>query len=145
MLKGLNPLLTPDLLYVLRAMGHGDEIAIVDGNFPAESWGPELVRVDGAGAPAVLDAVLSVMSLDPDFEIAAFRPNVPGEDGKDLPIFVEFDKIVKKHEGKKAKLGALERPAFYERSRKAYAIVATSERRFHGNVILRKGVVPPEG
>jgi len=144
MLKGLNPLLTPDLLYVLRAMGHGDEIAIVDGNFPAESWGPELVRVDGAGAPAVVDAVLSVMSLDPDFEVAAFRPNVSEANGDMLPIFVEFEKVVKKHEGKKAKLGALERPAFYERSRKAYAIVATGERRFHGNVILRKGVVPPE-
>ena len=143
MLKGLNPLLTPDLLYVLRAMGHGDEIAIVDGNFPAESWGPALIRIDGAGAPAALDAVLSVMPLDADFDVSAFRPDVLGEDGRDLPIFVEFAAVLKTHEGEKAKLGALERPAFYERSRKAFAIVATGERRLHGNVILRKGFIGP--
>ncbi len=142
MLKGINPLLSPDLLYILRAMGHGDEIAIVDGNFPAESWGPELVRL-GVSSTDVLDAILSVMSLDHEGGTAAFHPKVLGEDGKELPIFLEFHAILKKHEGKKQTFGALERPAFYERSKKAYAIVATGERRFHGNIVLRKGVVAP--
>jgi len=143
MLIGLDPLLTPELLYALRAMGHGDEIVVVDGNFPAESWGPRLVRVDGAGAPAVVDAILSVMPLDHEADAAAWRPDVVGADGLALPIFVEFAEVVTRRAGERFAPLGVARSAFYERSKKAYAIVATGERRFHGNIILRKGVVPP--
>ena len=143
MLKGLNPLLTPDLLMILRAMGHGDEIAIVDGNFPADSMAQRLVRLDGVSATAVLDAVLSVMPLDDFVPQAAWRMEVVGDPQAEQPIFGEFRAIMARHEGPQMKLGALERFAFYDRAQAAYAIVSTGEARLYGNVILKKGVVRP--
>ena len=144
MLKNLNPLLTPDLLQVLRAMGHGDEIVIVDANFPAESSGPEVVRLDGADATRVLDAVLSVMPLDDFVPEAAWRMEVVGQPDAEQPIFDEFRKVIAAREGPQFKLASLERFKFYERASACYAVVATGERRLYGNVILKKGVVRPE-
>lgn len=143
MLKGLDPLLTPDLLMILRAMGHGDEIAIVDGNFPADSMGQRLARLDGVSATSALDAVLSVMPLDDFVPEAAWRMEVVGDPSAEQPIFAEFRAIMAKREGRETRLGALERFAFYERAQGAYAIVATGEARLYGNVILKKGVVRP--
>jgi len=144
MLKAIDPLLTPDLLYVLRAMGHGDEIAIVDANYPAQSAGPDVVRLDAADATRALDAVLSVLPLDTFVAEACWRMEVVGDADAEQPIFAEFRAVLAKREGPEFKLGRLERFAFYERARQCFAIVATGERRLYGCIILKKGVVRPD-
>jgi len=144
MLKAIDPLLTPDLLYVLAAMGHGDEIAIVDANYPAQSAGPDVVRLDAADATRALDAVLSVLPLDTFVAEACWRMEVVGDADAEQPIFAEFRAVLAKREGPEFKLGRLERFAFYERARQCFAIVATGERRLYGCIILKKGVVRPD-
>ncbi|WP_445503891.1 RbsD/FucU family protein [Microvirga sp. G4-2] len=143
MLKNLNPLLSPELLMVLRSMGHGDEIAVVDANFPAASMAQRLVRLDGLSVTAVTDAILSVMPLDDFVPEAAWRMEVVGEPQAEQPIFDEFRAIIARHEGIGFRLAALERFAFYDRAKAAYAIVSTGEARLYGNIILKKGVVRP--
>ena len=143
MLKGLDPLLSPDLLRVLRAMGHGDEIAIVDANYPAESAGPAVIRIAGASAADVADAVLSVMPLDEFVPEAAWRMEVVGDPQAEQPVFEDFRAALRRHEGHRFTLSALERFAFYARVKEAFAVVATGERRLYGNLILKKGVVRP--
>lgn len=143
MLKGIPPILGPGLLYVLRAMGHGDEIAIVDANFPGDSSGPQLIRLDGVSATDVLDAVLTLMPLDTFVDDQAFGMEVVGDPKKREATHKEFDKLIKKHEPK-MKLSMLERFAFYERVHGAFAIIQTGERRLYGNVLLKKGIVRPE-
>jgi L-fucose mutarotase len=142
MLKNLPPILGPDLLYILRAMGHGDEIAIVDANYPADAAGPELVRLDGLSATDVLDAILTVMPLDDFVDEAAICMQVVGNAGQREAIMDEFEALVKRHEPAMG-LSSLERFAFYERVSKGYAIVQTGERRLYGNILLKKGVVRP--
>ena len=141
MLKNLNPLLSPDLLMVLRSMGHGDEIAVVDANFPAASMAQRLVRLDGLTASAVTGAILSVMPLDDFVPEAAWRMEVVGDPEAEQSIFDEFRAAIARHEGADFRLAALERFAFYERAKAAYAIVSTGETRLYGNIILKKGVV----
>ena len=143
MLKGLDPLLSPDLLHVLRAMGHGDEIVVADANFPAASMARRLLRLDGVSAVAVVDAILSVMPLDDFAPEAAWRMEVVGDPGAEQPIFAEFRRMIAAREGERFRLAALERFAFYERAKAAFAIVATGEGRLYGNLILKKGVVRP--
>jgi len=143
MLKGIPPILGPDLLYVLRAMGHGDEIAIVDANYPADSAGPLLVRLDGISATDVLDAVLTLMPLDTFVDDQAFGMEVVGDPKKREQTHMEFDTLIKKHEPG-MQLSMLERFAFYERVRGAFAVIQTGERRLYGNVLLKKGIVRPE-
>ena len=143
MLKGLDPLLSPDLLQTLRAMGHGDEIVIVDANYPAEAMDLPVVRLDGVSATAVLDAVLSVMPLDTFVPEAAWRMEVVGKPDAQEPIFGEFSEAVRRHEGSDFAVSTLERFAFYERAKSCFAVVATGERRLYGNIILKKGVVRP--
>ncbi len=145
MLKAIDPLLSPDLLYVLQAMGHGDEIAIVDANFPAQSSGPDVVRLEAADATRTLDAILSVLPLDTFVPEACWRMEVVGAAASDPepPIFAEFRAVIVRREGPRFTLGSLERFAFYERASRCFAVVATGERRFYGNVILKKGVIPP--
>lgn len=143
MLKGIPPILGPDLLYVLRAMGHGDEIAIVDANFPGDSSGPQLIRLDGISATDVLDAVLTLMPLDTFVDDQAFGMEVVGDPKKREATHKEFDKLIKKHEPT-MRLSMLERFAFYERVHGAFAIIQTGERRLYGNVLLKKGIVRPE-
>jgi L-fucose mutarotase len=145
MLKNLDPLLAPDLLQILRAMGHGDEIAIVDSNLPAAANARRLVRLDGGNATRALDAILSVLPLDDFVDCAAFRMEVVGDPRAEQPIFAEFRALLAKHAGASTPLGTLERFAFYARAKTAFAIVATSEQRLYGNIILKKGVVRPIG
>jgi L-fucose mutarotase len=144
MLKGIDPLLSPDLLAILRAMGHGDEIAIVDANFPAASTARRLVRLDGVSATAVLDAILSVMPLDDFMPEAAWRMQVVDAPDAEQPIFATFREILAAHEGQNIGLASLERFAFYERAKTAYALVATGEARLYGNIILKKGIIRPQ-
>ena len=141
MLKGLDPLLTPDLLAALRAMGHGDEIALVDGNYPAASAGPRVVRLDGVPVDAVANAVLSVLPLDDFVPEAAWCMAVVGDPEADTPIFGAFRDAIARHEGSAFALHKLERFAFYARVAGCFAVVATGERRLYGNLILKKGVV----
>lgn len=142
MLKGLSPLLGPDLLKFLRAMGHGDEIAIVDGNYPADTDAKRLVRMDGHSATDILDAILSVMPLDEMVPDAVFRPAAYLDPKRMEPVFAEFEKIVKKWEPQRH-ISNLVGTDFYNRVKGCYAIVATSERRLYGNIVLRKGVIHP--
>ncbi|MGA2791982.1 MAG: RbsD/FucU family protein [Roseiarcus sp.] len=141
MLKNIDPLLTPDLLYVLRAMGHGDEIVIVDANYPAQSAGPRVLRLDALSAPQAMDVILTVLPLDSFVPDACVRMEVVGKPSKEQPIFGEFRALIAKHEGPNFKLHKLERYKFYGRARQCFAIVATGERRLYGNIILKKGII----
>ena len=142
MLKGLDPLLSPDLLRVLRAMGHGDEIAIVDGNYPAEEHAKRLVRMDGHGAPRLMDAILSVMPVDDMVPEAVWRPAAHGDPKRMEPVFEEFTTVLMKHEPKQS-ITALVGEAFYNRVKNTFAIVASGEPRLYGNIVIRKGVIYP--
>lgn len=141
MLKGLDPLLSPELLSALRAMGHGDEIAIVDGNYPATSAGPPVIRLDGVPADAAVHAVLSVMPLDDFVPEAAWCMAVVDDPEAEPPIFDSFREALALHESTEFTLNKIERFAFYARVERCFAVVATGERRLYGNVILKKGVV----
>ena len=141
MLKNLDPILNADLLHALREMGHGDEIAIVDANYPAHSAGPKVIRLDGVDAVSALDAILSVMPLDEFVPEACWRMQVVGAPNEEQPIFAEFRATIARREGPKFMLASLERYAFYAHAAKAFAVVATGERRLYGNIILKMGIV----
>jgi len=140
LLKGINPLLGPDLLAVLREMGHGDEIAVVDANYPAVSHAKRLVRMDGHDAPLIVDAILSLMPLDRDVPEAAFRPCAFGDCNRIEPIYEEFQTAIDRNDAD-IKLVPIAGQPFYDRIKNAYAIVASGELRLYGNIILRKGVI----
>lgn len=144
MLKGISPLLSPELLKVLAEMGHGDELVIGDGNFPAASMNPRSLRSDGHTVPALLDAILQLFPLD-DFVPApvTLMEVVPGSGDAVPPIWAEFERIVQKHQPGTA-LQWVDRFSFYEQSRKAYATVQTGESALYACVILKKGVVRAE-
>ncbi len=142
MLKGIDPLLSPDLLATLRAMGHGDEIAIVDGNYPALEHARRLVRLDGHQLVPVLNAVLSVLPIDDFVPQAIFRSTV-GADAQRLdPVHEEIIACCARHEPN-TNVVPLVGAAFYDRVRAAHAVIQTGEPRLYANVILRKGVIYP--
>jgi len=142
MLKGIPHILSPDLLHALQAMGHGDEITIVDGNYPGESAGPRLIRADGHSGTELLEAILTVMPLDDFVPDPAIVMQVVGDAGQRPPVVVEYEKIVARFEPA-VKLSSLERFAFYKRANAGYAMVQTGEQRLYGNIILKKGVIRP--
>ncbi|NLG89993.1 MAG: L-fucose mutarotase [Clostridiaceae bacterium] len=141
MLKGIPGILSPELLKVLMEMGHGDEIVLADGNFPAASIANRLVRCDGHNIPELLDAILKFFPLDPyvDSPVALMQV-VPG-DPVETPIWDVYKDIVNRYEPENNKFEHIERFAFYERAKKAYAVVATGEKALYANIILKKGVV----
>jgi len=143
MLKGIDPLLGPDLLAILRAMGHGDEIAIVDANFPAAALATRLCRADGIGAERLLRAILTVLPLDDFVPSAAFRMAVVGAPDEVPPVAVAFAGVLK-DAGYDGPIEALDREQFYARAARAFAIVATGETQLYGNLLLTKGVVRRE-
>lgn len=140
MLKGINPILTPDLLKILMEMGHGDEIVISDGNFPAASVAQRLVRLDGLNVPEVLDAILSVMPLDTYVECPVALMELSGNDTETPPIWETYSKIIGKYQPG-TKIENIERFDYYERAKKAYAVVYTTESAIYANILLKKGVV----
>ena len=142
MLKGIPHILSPDLLHALQAMGHGDEITIVDGNYPGTSAGPRLIRADGHSGTELLEAILAVMPLDDFVPDPAIVMQVVGDAGQRPPVVVEYEKIVQRFEPA-VKLNSLERFAFYKRANAGYAMVQTGEQRLYGNIILKKGVIRP--
>ena len=137
MLKGIDPLLGPELLAMLRAMGHGDEIVIADAN------AQRLIRLDGVPGPRVVEAIVSVLPLDDFVPEAAFRMQDSGAPDVIPPVCQAYAAILKAA-GYDRAIAPIERHAFYERARDAYGIVATGEPRFWGNLILKKGAIPPE-
>jgi L-fucose mutarotase len=141
MLKGIPNILPPDLLKVLMEMGHGDEIVLADGNFPAASHAQRLIRCDGVGAPPLLDAVLTLFPLDTFVKHPAALMAVVSGDHYAPEIWPVYKKIVQKHEPRFADFEMMERHAFYERAKKAHAIAATGEAARYANVILKKGLV----
>ena len=145
MLKNIPPILGPELLCHLRAMGHGDELAIVDANFPASSSARRLVRLDAANSTEALEAILHLLPLDTYVECAAHVMEIVGEGGALAPITAEYCAVLRRMAGHTlASLKGLERNAFYERARSAYLIVATGETRLYGNIMLTKGVIDPD-
>jgi len=147
MLKGIDPLLNADVLYALRAMGHGDDLIICDTNFPASSVAMEtafgdLLRID-AQAAQVVEAVLSVYPIDTFVDDAAARMEVVGDPDKLEPVMEEVQAKVTAAGG--PTMIGIERFAFYERAKGAFAVIQSHERRFYGCFALRKGVIPPEG
>lgn len=144
MLRGLDPLLSPDLLHALASMGHGDDIVIADANFPGESTGLPVIRLDGILGTDAVRAVLSVMPLDSFVPDPAITMQVVGNPDEVPPVVAEFQTIIDTVADHRAPIASLERFAFYERAEKAYAVVMTGERRLYGNIILKKGVVAPD-
>ena len=141
MLKGISPLLSPELLKVLAEMGHGDEIVIGDGNFPAASMGARCIRCDGHKVPDLLDAILQLFPLDTFVEKpVTLMQVVPGTVAGDPPIWGKFREVVEKR-APGTKIDFIERFAFYDRSRKAYATIQTGEDALYACVILKKGVI----
>lgn len=139
MLKNIPSVLSPELLKTLMEMGHGDYLVIGDGNFPAAANAQRLVRCDGHGVPEVLDAILQLMPLDTFVECPVGL--MDNGDSKNPPeIWQTYKDIIQKHEGDK-NIELIERFDFYDRARKAYAIIATGETAVYANIILQKGVV----
>lgn len=142
MLKNIPKIVSPELLKTLCEMGHGDEIVIVDGNFPAEKFGKRVIRADGIGGTAMLEAVLSLIPLDtysnPNFILMRL---MECDEGKiDPVIWEEYKEIAEKHD-KNVKIGNIDRFAFYERAKTAFSVVATGEEAVYANIILKKGVI----
>ena len=141
MLKNLSPLLSPELLKILCEMGHGDEIVLADGNFPAASHHDRVVRLDAHGGVEVLKAIMSVFPLDTYADANAILMEVVPGDNVETPIWAEYDAVLKVAEGDAVRTGHIERFAFYEEAKKAYAVIATTETSQYANVILQKGCV----
>lgn len=144
MLKGISPVLSPELLKVLCEMGHSDTIVLADGNFPAEAMGKNaiVIRADGHGIPVLLEAILQLFPLDTYVENPVSLMQVsPGDDAK-TPIWDTYKEIVAKEDARGEKAFCeIERFAFYEKAKKAYAIIATGETAIYANIMLQKGVV----
>ena len=145
MLLGLDPLLSPTLLQHLCAMGHGDDVAIVDANFPSASTARRLVRLDGADAVEATAAVLSVLPLDTFVDDAAVRMAVVDHPDEVPPVCAAFQEQLSAATQSRMSLQAVDRFSFYERAAAAYLVVATAERRLYGNLILKKGVIGDDG
>jgi L-fucose mutarotase len=139
MLIGIDVVLNADVLYVLRAMGHGDDIAIVDATFPAESHGRRYIRSEGCDLTRMLRAVLSVLPIDRDEGQSVVGMQVIGDPTKEVPVHGEVQHLLSERTEGAIKLELLERFEFYARAKNAFAIIATGELRDYGNVIIRKG------
>ena len=141
MLRNIDPILSPELLCTLRAMGHGDVIAVVDANFPAEGLGPRCIRADGSDADAILNAVLSVMPLDTYVDAPAVSMQVVGDTSAVPEAVASFQSIITDVADAPCDILSIERFAFYERAKSAFAVIQTGERRLYGNILLTKGVI----
>ena len=142
MLKGIPAILSPELLKVLCEMGHGDETVIAEGNLPSANLGKRVIRADGISGTAMLDACLQLIPLDtysdPNFILMQLMDCDKGK--IDPVIWQEYEKIAEKHD-KNVRIGNIDRFAFYERAKTAYAVIATGEKAVYANIILKKGVI----
>lgn len=142
MLKGIPAILSPELFKIMLEMGHGDEIVISDGNFPAASCAQRLVRCDGHHVPELLEAMLKFFPVEEEEDFTATLMAVDTDSARELPpIWEEYRSILEQEIDNSVEFGYIERYEFYERAKNAYAVVATSEKALYGNIILKKGVV----
>lgn len=141
MLKGIPPIISPELIKVLMEMGHGDEIVLADGNFPAASHSSRLINGYGHGVTEFLNAILELFPLDTYVPFPVMLMDTVEGDGKNPAIWKDYEEIVNKKSDFPVQIKKLERMDFYERSKSAYAIIATSERAPYANIILKKGVL----
>lgn len=149
MLKTIDPLLNADVLYALRAMGHGDRLVICDTNFPADAIARQtalgrLLRIDNVSAARAVRAVLSVLPLDTFVDDAAIRMEIVGEPEEVPAVQQEVQAAIDFAEGKSWPVVGIERHAFYQKAKTAYCVIATGERRFYGCFLFTKGVIPPD-
>ena len=140
MLKGISPILSPDLLKLLCEMGHGDEIVLADSNFPGASIAKRLVRADGIPIKIILEAILPLFVLDNYADPLIMMQAVPG-DALDPTVEADYMEAVRRHQPDAAQPVRVERSAFYKRSSNAFCVVTTGELRIYGNLILKKGVI----
>lgn len=142
MLKGISPVMSPELLSMLYRMGHGDEIVLADAHYPGETMGQRVLRADGIGVAELLDAILPLFELDSYVESPVFMmAPVPG-DALDPSVEKRFRAVIDEYAPETPEIARIERFAFYERSKSAFVIVMTGETAKYGNVILKKGVTP---
>jgi L-fucose mutarotase len=141
MLIGIDPILNADILFALRAMGHGDEIVIADGSFPAQTVARRLIRMEASDLQRMLRAVLSVMPIDDSEPDPVIGMEVIDEPDTIVPAHTVIQTELDAATGGNVKLNRIERFAFYERTKHAFAVIATGETLFYGNVIIRKGTV----
>ena len=149
MLKNIDPILSADVLYALKSMGHGDELVIADMNFPSDSIARsttlgKLLRIENVTAARAARAILSLLPLDSFVPAPALRMEVVGNPGQVLPVAAEVQAEIDRAQGGPSPMGTIERFAFYEAARKAYCVVQSGERRFYGCFIFKKGVIPPD-
>ncbi|MEQ8479311.1 MAG: RbsD/FucU family protein [Hoeflea sp.] len=149
MLKGIDPRLNAEALYALRAMGHGDILIIADTNFPSDSIARQtvlgdLLRMDNLTAGEAAEAILSVLPLDTFVDDFAGRMEIVGNPDEVPPVQQEVQDAIDAAEGEPRKMVGIERFAFYDLAKQAYAVIQTGERRFYGCFMFRKGVIPPE-
>ncbi|MDY5132471.1 RbsD/FucU domain-containing protein [Actinotignum urinale] len=139
MLKNIPKILSPDLVYTLMSMGHGDEIVLADANFPSVANNDNVIRADGHNIPELLDAILTLMPLDRynDWQVALMEP-VPGDVAPD--VWNTYKDVISSHEGE-YETSLIERFEFYRHTTKTFAVVATGETAAYGNIILKKGVI----
>lgn len=149
MLKGIDNRLNADVLGVLRAMGHGDMLIVSDTNFPADSIARQtthgrLLRMENLTAGQAMTAILSVLPLDTFVDDFAGRMEIVGDAATVPPVQVEVQAAIDAAEGRARAMPGIQRFAFYDLAKQAYAVIQTGERRFYGCFMLRKGVIPPE-
>lgn len=149
MLKGIDPILNADVLWVLKSMGHGDDLILADMNFPSDSIAREtvygkLLRLENVTAARAAKAILSLMPLDSFVEKPALRMEIVGKPNEIPPVQAEVQAEIDKAEGKSWPMGSIERFAFYDLARKSYCVIQTGERRFYGCFVFKKGVLPPD-
>ena len=149
MLININPILSPELLFILRTMGHGDKLIIADANFPANAMNKRVIRLDGVNIPDAAKAILSVFPLDSFLVLqgktAVSRMEVDEKPQELLDSHKDFIKIVKEVSGPDWKVGSIERQSFYEEAKKAFAIITTTDARPFSCFVLNKGVIKPDG
>jgi L-fucose mutarotase len=149
LLKSIDPLLNADVLYALRAMGHGDDLVICDTNFPADSVARQtvlkrLLRIDGVSASRAARAILSVFPLDSFVDHPALRMEIVGKPDEVPSVQAEVQAEIDAAERRSLPMASIERHAFYERAKQSYCVIQTGERRFYGCFVFKKGVIPPE-
>ena len=142
MLIGISPLISPDLLSVLYRMGHGDEIVLADAHFPGERYGQRVLRADGLKIPDLLDAILPLFVLDDYVESPLIMMSPVANDQLDPDVEISYRKAIDKHWPDTPPIQRIDRYAFYERAKCAYAVLMTGETVKYGNIILAKGVTP---
>jgi L-fucose mutarotase len=141
MLKGISPLLSPDLISNLYRMGHGDEIVLADAHFPGETFNNNVIRADGIRIPALINAIMPLFELDQYCDEHIVMMQAVEGDSHDQNVITEYRTTIEKHAPKAQPITYIERFAFYERTKSAFAVVMTGETAKYGNIILKKGVI----